>query len=219
MSDIFQEVDEDVRRDKAAELWEKYQFVVYAAAALIVLATAAYRVYDYRQTASRQAAGAIFQQALTLDSQGKSAEADAELKKLAADAPAGYRTLARFVEAAQTLKTDAKSGAAAYDALANDSTVDPLLRDAARLRAALARVDAGETDAAKSALETLAVSGGAYRHTARLTLGSLALQNKDYATAGKWFDAVVADPEAPDAERRAAESLLGVVASNSPAAK
>ncbi len=38
MSDIFQEVDEDVRRDKAAEFWKKYQNVILAAAALVVLA-------------------------------------------------------------------------------------------------------------------------------------------------------------------------------------
>jgi hypothetical protein len=45
------------------------------------------------------------------------------------------------------------------------------------------------------------------------------LQDKDYASAGKWLDAVVSDFEAPEAEKRAAEALLGVVASNAPTAK
>ena len=40
MSDIFQEVDEEVRRDKAAEFWKKYQNQILAAAVLIVLASA-----------------------------------------------------------------------------------------------------------------------------------------------------------------------------------
>ena len=31
MSDIFQEVDEEVRRDKAAEFWKKYQNQILAA--------------------------------------------------------------------------------------------------------------------------------------------------------------------------------------------
>ena len=33
MSDIFREVDEDVRRDRAAEFWKKYQNYVIAFAA------------------------------------------------------------------------------------------------------------------------------------------------------------------------------------------
>ena len=217
MSDIFEEVDEDVRRDKAAELWGKYQNFVYAAALLIVLATAGYRYYDYRQTEARQAAGAAFQQALQLDQDGKTADAQAALGKLGTEAPGGYRMLSRFAVAAETAKTDAKGAAAAFDALANDSSVDPLFRDAARLRAALARLDSGEIDAAKGALETLAAPNGVYRQTARLTLGSLALQQKDFAGAGKWLDLVVADAETPETERRAAEKLLGIVASNAPA--
>ena len=35
MTDIFQEVDEEVRRDKAAEFWKKYQNLILAGAVLI----------------------------------------------------------------------------------------------------------------------------------------------------------------------------------------
>jgi len=217
MSDIFREVDEDVRRDKAAEFWSQYQTYVYAAAALIVLATAGYRFYDYRRTAAAEAAGAAFQQALKLDADGKGADAKSSLAQLQNDAPSGYRMLARFAAAADTVKADPKAGAEAYDALANDSAVDPLFREAARLRAALARLDAGDVTSAKGALETLASATGTYRDTARLALGALALKDKDYKVAGTWLDQVVADPLAPQTERSSAETLLGVVASNAPA--
>ncbi|MFZ1962640.1 MAG: tetratricopeptide repeat protein, partial [Roseiarcus sp.] len=128
-------------------------------------------------------------------------------------------TLARFADAAFTAKSDPKGALAAYDALAADASIGLLFRDAARLRAALLRLDAGEVDAAKPALEALAGSGGVYRHTARLALGVVALIAGDYDGAGQWLDRVVADEEAPDAERRNAESLLGLVAANRPAAK
>lgn len=213
MSDIFQEVDEEVRRDKAAEFLGKYQNYILAVAVLIVLATAAYRFYDYRREQNAQAAGAAFQEALKLDHDGKADEARAAIAKMSGDAPRGYVMLGRFVDAALTAKKDAKAGATAYDALANDASVDPLLRDAAKLRAALAHLNAGETDIVKPQFEALADGSGPYRHTARLTLGALALQAKDYAGAGKWLDLVVADPEAPASERQSAESLLGVVAS------
>jgi len=219
MSDIFQEVDEEVRRDKAAEFWKKYQNLIIGAAVLVVLATAGYRYYEDRRLAAAQAAGAAFQQALALDRDGKGGEAEAAMAKLAADAPGGYRTLARLADAAFMAKSDPKGALAAYDALAADASIGPLFKDAARLRAALLRLDAGEVDAAKPALEALAGSGGAYRHTARLALGVVALIAGDYDGAGQWLDRVVADEEAPDAERHDAESLLGLVAANRPAAK
>ena len=49
MSDIFQEVDEEVRRDKAAEFWKKYQNQILAAAVLIVLASAGFRYWQYER--------------------------------------------------------------------------------------------------------------------------------------------------------------------------
>ena len=212
MSDIFQEVDEEVRRDKAVEFWTKHQNSLLAVAVVIVLATGGYRFWQYRQAQATHAAGAAFQNALRLDADGKSDEARAELSRLQKDAPAGYANLSRFVEAGLTAKKDPKAGAAAYDALANDSALDPLLRDTAKLRAALSRLDAGETDAAKSALEPLAASGP-YRETARLTLASLALAAKDYAAASKWLDQVIGDAAAPQADRQTAQTLLGLVAS------
>jgi hypothetical protein len=219
MSDIFQEVDEEVRRDKAAEFWKKHQYLIIGAAALIVLATAGYRFYENRRLAAEQAAGAAFQQALALDRAGKGAEADAAMAKLAADAPSGYRTLARLAEAAILAKSDPRSAIAAYDALAADASIGASFQQLARLRAALLRLDAGEAGAAKAALEELAGGGGVYRNTARLALGVIALDARDYEAAGKWLDLVAADAEAPETEKRSAESLLGLVAANRPAAK
>jgi hypothetical protein len=219
MSDIFHEVDEEVRRDKAAEFLKKYQNLIIGAAVLIVIATAGWRFYQNRQVAAEQAAGAAFQQALTLDRDGKSADADAALAKLAADAPPGYRTLARLAQAAITSKTDSKAAIAAYDALAADAAIGAQFQELARLRAALLRLDAGQIDVAKSALTGLAGNSGVYRNTARLTLAVIALNAGDYDGAGKSLDLVVADPDAPDTEKRNAESLLGLVASNRPATK
>jgi hypothetical protein len=219
MSDIFREVDEDVRRDKAAEFWKKNQNYIIAAAAIIVLATAGWRFYDYRRLQAAQAAGAQFEQVLELDRNGKASEAAATLAKIAADAPAGYRLMARLSAAALQAKTDPAAAIAAYDSLAQDAAIGPLFQETARLRAALLRLDAGQTDQARTALEALATPTGAYRHTAREMLGVIALQAQDYEGAGKWLDTVVADPEAPNGTRQNAELLLGLVASGKPAPK
>ena len=77
MTDIFQEVDEEVRRDKAAEFWKKYQNLILAGAALIVLASAGFRYWQYEREKAAQAAGDQFQQALAALEAGKLDEAKA----------------------------------------------------------------------------------------------------------------------------------------------
>ncbi len=64
MTDIFQEVDEEVRRDKAAEFWKKYQNLIIGAAVLIVLASAGFRYWQYEKEKAEQAAGDQFQAAI-----------------------------------------------------------------------------------------------------------------------------------------------------------
>ena len=50
MADIFREVDEEVRRDKAILFFEKYQFWLIAGALLVIAMTAGWRIYDYYKT-------------------------------------------------------------------------------------------------------------------------------------------------------------------------
>ncbi|MGH6798578.1 MAG: tetratricopeptide repeat protein [Roseiarcus sp.] len=220
MSDIFQEVDEEVRRDKAAEFWKKYQNLILAGAVLIVLASAGFRYWRYERERAAQAAGDQFQQALTALEGGKLDEAKAGLDKIAAQAPSGYRALAQLTAAGARASSDPQGAVGAFDAVAGDAAIDPLLRDAARLRAGLLRVDKpGEEQKGEAALTSLSAADGPYRRLARLALGALALDRKDYDDAAKQFDLVLGDPEVSPDERQAASRWLGLIASNRSAAK
>ena len=219
MSDIFQEVDEEVRRDKAAEFWKKYQNLILAGAALIVLAAGGFRYWQYERERAQQAAGDQFQQALAALEGGKLDEAKAGLDKIAAQAPSGYRALAQMTAAGAEASKDPQGALGAFDAISGDAAIDPLLRDAARLRAALLRVDiAGEEQKGAAALTSLSTDNGPYRRLARLALGALALERKDYDDAAKQFDLVLGDPEVSPDERQAASRWLGLIASNRSAA-
>jgi hypothetical protein len=215
MSDIFQEVDEEVRRDKATEFWKKYQNAILAGAAVIVLASAGFRYWQFEREKATEAAGDQFQEALTALEGGKADEAKAGLDKIATQGPSGYRALAQMTAAGAQASKDPQGAIGAFDAVAGDAAIDPLLRDTARLRAALLRVDiAGEQQKGEAALTALSAPGGAYRRLAALALGALALDRKDYDDASKQFDLVLGDPEASPDERKAASRWLGLVASN-----
>ena len=215
MTDIFQEVDEDVRRDKALEFWKKYQAYIIAAAVLIVLASAGFRYWQHQKEQAAQAAGEQFQAAIAAFDAGKPQEAFGGLSKLAAEAPGGYRVLAQMTEAGAKAQTDPAAAIAAFQAIAGNGSVDPQFRDAARLRAALVQLDVpGEEAAGTAALTGLASADGPYRRLAKLTLGALAIGRGDYDDAGKQLDDVLGDPEISSTERQLAERWLGLVASN-----
>jgi len=219
MSDIFREVDEDVRRENAARIWDKYSIFVYGLAFLIVLGTAAWRGYEYWQTRQAEAAGAQYEAALQLLNAGKADEGQAALLKLQADGPSGYAVLARFQLAAKLGAKDAAAGAKAYDALAEDTALDPALRDVARIHSAYLTVDTMSPADAQQRLSPLAQGTGPFRHAARELLGLSALKAKDFENAGRWFDAIVADSATPEGIRARAEAFIGLVQSARPAQK
>ena len=216
MSDIFQEVDEEVRRDKAAEFWKKHQNQILAGAALLVLATGGFRYWQYEREKAAEGAGDQFQQAIAAYEAGKLDEANGGLAKVAAEHPGGYRLLAQMTEAGAKAKSDPAGAIAAFDAVAGDAALDPLFRDAARLRAALMRLDnPAEEQRGAAELTALAGADGPFRRLARLNLGASALMRGDYDEAAKQLDFVLSDPAALPGERQLAERWLGLVSANS----
>jgi hypothetical protein len=211
MADIFREIDEEVRRDKAAAIWKKYGNVFVAIAVIAVLGVAGWQYWQHRQTQASQAVGARLEAALKSSRDGSGAETETILKEIAATAPAGYRQIARFRLAAETAKRDAAEGAAAFQALADDASLDPLYRDLARLRAGMLRIDLSPYAEVRSTLEPLATPQGVWRHSAREMLGIAALKANNFDDAGRWFDAVVTDPQAPQVLRQRTDLYLALV--------
>ena len=82
MSDIFNEVDEEVRREQLKKLWERYGNLIIAAAFLIVAGVAAWRGYEYWQARKAAEAGAVYESALKLSDEGKHTEAEDAFGKL-----------------------------------------------------------------------------------------------------------------------------------------
>lgn len=211
MADIFREIDEEVRRDKAAAIWSKYGSVFIALAVLAVMGVAGWQYWQHREAQASQAVGARLEAALKASRAGESDQAETALKDIIATAPAGYRQIARFRLAAETAKTAPTEGAAAFDALANDASLDPLYRDLARLRAGMLRVDLVPYAELRAALEPLATPQGVWRHSAREFLGIAALKANQFEEAGRWFDAIITDPQAPQVLRQRTDLYLALV--------
>lgn len=210
MADIFQEVDEEIRRERLKQLWERYSGVIVAVALLIVLGIGGWRTYQWWEGKRAAEAGATFEAAVTLASEGKHAEAEAAFGRIAAEAPGGYRVLARLRQAAELANTDRAAAAKAYLAIADDNGVSATLRDLATIRAALLLVDTTPYDAMRARLEPLTAPGRPFRHTAREVLAFAAWRGGDTAAAKPWLQAIAADPETPAGIRARTEMLMAL---------
>lgn len=212
MSDpIFQEVDEEVRRERLQKLWGRYGHYFVALAILIVAGIGAWRGYDWWLAKKSAEAGAAFEVAAALSEQGKHAEAEAAFAKIAADAPAGYRVLARLREAAELAARDPKAAIANYDALAAESGSGRLFQDFAAMRAGYLLVDSAPYTEMQRRLEPLAAADRPFRYSARELLAVSAWRNHDFTAVRRWSDLIVSDAQTPTTIRTRIETLMALI--------
>ncbi|MDC7788092.1 tetratricopeptide repeat protein [Rhodoplanes sp. TEM] len=212
MTDIFQEVDEEVRRERLQQFWKRYGGLVIALCVLVVAGVAGWRGWQWYEARQAAEASIAFDAAVRLAQEGKHGEASAAFAKLAVDVkiPA-YRSLARLREADEQAATDRKAAIATFDAVAGDAGTSPLFREVATLRAGLLMVDTAPYAELQARLEPLARPDGAFRHSAREMLALSAWKAGDAAAARRWAEAAAGDADAPAGLKARVDILLALL--------
>jgi len=211
VSELFDEVDEEVRRDQLKKLWDKYSIFIIAAALLLIAAVGGWRGYQYVEAKKAAEAGVAFNRAVELSEQGKHEDAEKAFAELAARAPYGYRLLSRFHQAAELASRDPKAAAKMFDDLAADSSVGAEQQELARIRAAGLLVDSATYADMKQRLEPDTVPSATFRHSARELLALSAFHANDTSAARLWLDQISADNETPPSLRSRAEALQALL--------
>jgi hypothetical protein len=211
VSELFDEVDEDVRREQLKKLWDKYSIYIVGAAFLIVAAVGGWRGYQYLEAKKAAEAGAAFDKAVELSDTNKHTEAEAAFADLAARAPAGYRVLARLRTASEVASRDQQAGAKMFDEIAADSSVGAAEQDLARIRAAQLLLESSTYPNMKQRLEAAAAPGATFRHTARELLALSAWRANDAAATRQWLDLIANDGDTPSSLRSRAEALQALL--------
>lgn len=219
MSDIIREVDEELRRERLANIWKNYGGYIVLAVFLLIAGTAGWRGYEYYAARQAEAASTRYDaaQKLAVDAT-KTDEAIAAFKALSGDAPSAYKLLARLSAAAELGQKDAKEGAAAFDAIANDTSVEPLMRDLARIRGAALVVDSADVAEMQKRLGPALADNSAFRHSAKELMGLAYIRANDQGNAQKLFLELAFDPETPPGMRNRAQRLQAFLFGNAPAA-
>ncbi|HUK06982.1 MAG TPA: tetratricopeptide repeat protein [Stellaceae bacterium] len=214
VSDIFQEVDEELRRDNFAKLWKRYGNYVVALAVLIVAATGAFSWWRAHDLQQRQDEGTRAAAALTLAAQGKTAEAADALTVLSSDAHAGRALVARFETAALRARAgDPAAAIAAYDSIAKDGAVDQIYRDLATLSWAFQAIDSLDPSVIIERLAPLTAADSPW-HPSAIELTAIAhLKAGDRNAARTDYQRLADDLTAPQGLRARAAQMVAALGS------
>lgn len=216
MVDIFDEVDEELRAERAQQLLKRYGGLIIAAALLIVGVAAGWQAWRWYQTRQDQAAAVEYLTAMNLvespagvSNAARNSAAIAMLDKLETTAPEGYRTLARLRgAAAMAASGDLPRALALWDQVAGDSSADPLLRDLANLMWVEHQIDSGDPAVLQARLKTLAAPENAWHTLAEEQLALLDMRLGKPDDAKTILRRLAQDTTAPNGVRGRANILL-----------
>lgn len=211
MANFIEEVDEEVRRDRAEKLWKRWGPFVIGFVVVLLAGVAGFQVWKGWEADKAAAAGARFTNALGLAQAGKPTEAAAAFADMSRADTGGYAVLARFQQAANLIEAkDATGGIAVYDAIAGDSKVDARFRDLARYLAAFHGLDSLTPEQLKQRLAAIS-TGGPWGPNARELAALTELKAGNVEEARRQLTALADDPLVPTGLRGRATELLAAL--------
>lgn len=211
MVDIFEEVDEELRRDKYQGLLRKYGPWVLGGAIAIIAAAAGYQGWQAWTQSRREASSEAFFQAVRAADAGRVEEAGQALEALSETGAASYPALALMQRGAVALDAGDPAAAAGFFEQAARASSEPILRDLAEIKAIWARWDALSFNDIEIRLTPLTRDTAPYRFLARETIGAAALRDGNLERAREVYQFINFALDAPDGVRRRAQEALALI--------
>jgi len=212
VSDIFDEVDEELRAERAKKLLQRYAGLIIGAAILLVAAVGAWKAYQWYQARETARVAEVYLTAMREADAASAPEHQAALAgfaNVAAQGLEGYRTLARLRAAALKADTgDLPTALSLWNDVAADGSADRLLRDLASLEWALHQIDTGDPALVAARLAPLAAPDNTWHALAQEAQAMLALHQGKTAEARDTLKRLAQDVTAPEGVRRRANGLL-----------
>lgn len=206
MSDIFREVEEEVRRERLEKIWKDYGDYIVAVAALLILAAAGFRLWTYYESRERARASDQYLAAQQLLEAGQTRAAAQTFARIAQNAPGGYAKLAQLQSANALSAADKTSEALGiYRKLATES--DEMISAIARLRAAWILVDGAPKSDVEAMIGPLAADSSPWKPVAREILAYADYHAGATKQALSEFQALAKDSKAPSGVKSRSQAM------------
>lgn len=209
MSEIFREIDEELRQDKLKEQWTQYGKYMVGAAVVVVGTVIAYKGWEAYESQQREASAALYIEAAQLSSQNDLTGAASKLGQLASEGNLGYRIVGMLQQAAVLSEADDKEGAGAiYQKLAADPDIPERYQELAILLMAMQGADTEDPADLVERLRPISEDGKPWRYSAREVTAGLYLRMNDLGAAKEQLLSLTDDLDAPTGTRARAAELL-----------
>ena len=189
MTDLFEEVEEQLRSDRYRDLARRVIPWMLGLAAAAIVATLAYWGWDYSQRQTMSKASETYAQAMEALQGGNADRARQLLTETAKSSAKAYKSLSLMHLGAFALNDNHADEAVKLFDQAAAAAPDPIIGDAARLKSAFALLDTAPYKDLEGRLAPLTKDDRPYRLQAREALAFAKLKAGD--TAGARGDFVV----------------------------
>lgn len=208
MSDIFREVEEDLKRERYEDLWKSYGVYIVGAAVALVATVAGVSWWNAAQQSAAEDAARQFVAAGQLAEDGDTQAAADAFAAIAENSTGNYDVVAGLRTAGLLADSgDTQGAVAAYDAIAAGSG-DSILKGLASIKAAILLADTASPDELKVRLTPLADEGAPWRFSALELLGFAALRADNSDEAIEHYQALADATGAPPLARERARDML-----------
>lgn len=215
MADVFEEVEEQLRTERYKALAVRaLPWAAGAFAVAIAIALAVWALDNYRAKTSAQASQA-YAQALEAFEQGRASEADSLWTEISKSPSKVYKSLSlQHLGGLRLTAGDVPAAVKLFDASAA-AAPDPLIGDAARLKAVYALLDTTSLKDIQARLDPLLKEGRPYRAEAREALAFAKLMAGDTAGARGDFVVISLVADAQQGARERAQAAIALIDSGS----
>lgn len=206
MSDIFREVEEDVRRERLEKLWKQYGDYIIAFAAVVIVGIAGFKAWQHYQFVQTNKAASAYINAIELSGAGKNTDAAKAFEKIAKEAPSGYAATAKLAEA-NALLAEGKTieAVAIYKTIAQSDKTE--LGDVARMRAAWVLADTASNKELQELLAPLTEPKSAWRFMAREILAYSDFRDGKLKQSQSEYQRLATEPDATSSLRQRAGAM------------
>ena len=209
---FLREVDEELRRDQAVQVWQRYGRWIIVGVVAALAAFAGFLFWQHRQHQAAEREGETLQTAFDALAAKDVKAAEQPLAQLAQSSRAGYRTAAIFSQADVLLqKDDLKGAAAKFAQVAGDASLAQPFRDLALVRQTSAEFDQLKPEVVVERLRGLAVVGNPWLGSAGELVAAAHLRQGRRDLAAQMFARIAADEKTPRSLRQRAVQMAGVL--------
>ena len=209
---FYREVDEELRRDQALQVWERWRWWILGGVALLIAAIAGFMWWQNQREARAEAQGEALVAALESLEKGTIASASPQITQLEQSNIEGYRAAGLFSRANVLIESgNVPAAVAVLQRIAEDESLAEPYRHAALVRQTALEFDRLRPEAVVARLAPLVKRGNPWLGSAGELTAHAHLRQERPDLAAQVFAGIARDESVPESIRSRAVQMAGAL--------